>query len=467
MTTWPVSRLLRVLSVRDGQQPFHLLRWFSVTALLSVMAVSVAAGLLLSSFLTERMVRQDAEVTAAFIRSILNAEGVIPALRKVGTDGSGLLSDALLHLAYLPDVLRTNLYGTDRGVIWSSDPALIGRHFDQNDELEDALRAQLVVNSGVVERDSLPKSEHIDFDAGVHNFVEIYTPIVAGQAGEVVAVVEVYKVPRQLFDAIRDGKRLIWLAAAAAGLFLYLALYWIVRRAHLTIEAQRNQLIEAESLAVVGEMGSAVAHGLRNPLASIRSSAELAQEDLPAEEIRECASDIVTQVDRLDGWINQLLSYARPTLATLQRVDVNASVQQALPAYVRELERQGTRLELALAEQALHAQAEPGLLVQLIGSLLANASEALGRGGEIRVATRTANSGAAVVIEVSDTGPGMDADARAKAFKPFYTSKPRGLGLGLPLLRRVVQRFGGSVELDSAPGQGTTVRLLLRGAQKD
>lgn len=467
MTKWSLPRLPRAFPTHDGQRPFHLLRWFSITALLSVSAVSAAAGFLLSAFLTERMVRQDAQVTAAFIRSIFDAEGVIPALQRSGPAQAQLLSEVVLHLAQSPDVLRANLYGSDRRVIWSSDPALVGRRFDQNEELEDALRARLVVNSGVVQTDHLPKSEHVDFGAGVRNFVEIYTPILAVPGGQVVAVVELYKVPRQLFDAIRDGNRLIWLASGAAGLFLYSALYWIVRRAHLTIEAQRDQLIEAESLAVVGEMGSAVAHGLRNPLASIRSSAELAQEDLPVEVVRECAHDIVTQVDRLEGWINRLLSYARPAQTALQEVDVNSAVREAVKTYERELERQGIQLELVLAEYAPRARAETDLLVQLVGSLIANASEALGRGGRIRVATGRGESGAGVLIEVRDTGPGMDAAVRAKAFKPFYTSKARGLGLGLPLLRRVVQRFGGSVELDSAPGQGTAVRLSLRGTREE
>ncbi len=328
-----------------------------------------------------------------------------------------------------------------------------------DDLIRELQRADLVVNSGVVDPAHLPKREHQQLPSNAR-FVESYIPLLDQEGERVVGVVELYKVPTDLFETLTMGIRLIWLSAAGAGLFLYLTLYWIVNRAHKLIEVQRERLLESESLAIVGEMGSAVAHGLRNPLASIRSSAELALDNpLPAE-ARECANDIVQQVDRLEGWIRQLLTYAKPSHATLGPVDMNAILVESVAGFGRDLERRNIATKLALEDDLPLVRGEAALLGQMVASLIANASEAMPSGGEIKLVSRREPGW--VVAEVADNGPGMAQDTLQSIFKPFYTTKQRGLGLGLPLVRRVLERLGGRVAVVSAPGQGTRVCLMLR-----
>jgi signal transduction histidine kinase len=438
---------------------FNLIRWFSLTALVSVATVSALAGWGLSVFLTGRMIRQEAEVTAGFVRSIVATENAYGYFDETTAPTAQELQGFLDHMTRIPGVLRTNVYSAERRMIWSSNPMLIGQRFERNDELEEALRADLVVNSGVVDPAHLPKREHQQLPSDAR-FVESYIPILDEPGQRVVGVVELYKVPTELFDAIATGVRLIWLAATGAGLFLYAALYWIVHRAHQLIEVQRERLLESESLAIVGEMGSAVAHGLRNPLASIRSSAELALESPLPQEAGECARDIVQQVDRLEGWIRQLLTYARPSHATLGPVDMNAILGDSLAGFGRDLERRNITARLNLQAALPLVRGEPAMLGQLVVSLIANAAEAMPAGGEITLVSRRESGW--VVAEVVDNGPGMARDTLQSVFKPFYTTKQRGLGLGLPLVRRVLERLGGRVEVDSAPGRGTRVRLILR-----
>lgn len=438
---------------------FNLMRWFSVTALLSVATVSILASLALSTLFEDRMVRQEVEITAGFVRSIVATENAYAVFDGTATLPLPQLTAIFTHMTRMPDVVRTNVYSPDKRIIWSSDAKLIGQVFASNDELDEALNAQLVVHSGIVNSQHLPKSEHQDFDSGVVNFVESYVPILDAQSKTVIGVVELYKIPRDVFEAIHAGHRLIWGGALAAGLFLYGALFWIIRRAHAIIERQREQLIESEAMAVVGEMGSAVAHGLRNPLATIRSSAELALGDDVSAETRECAEDIVAQVDRLEDWIRRLLTYAKPALALIESVDINAVLEESLAAYIRDLERRKivTRLELSSALPPVRGEA--ATLVQLIGSLIANASEAIRDEGEIVLRSRLDSDG--VIVEVADNGPGMSVESVGKAFKPYFTTKQKGLGLGLPLVRRLIERFGGRVDIDSSPSQGTRVRLHL------
>ena len=109
--------------------------------------------------------------------------------------------------------------------------------------------------------------------------------------------------PNELFEAIKTGVMLIWLASGVAGLFLYMALFWIVRRAHGIIEVQSDTIRGSDSLVLADETGVPVATRLRSPLASIRSSAEMSLESaLPPEAVK-CSRDIITEVDRIEGWI--------------------------------------------------------------------------------------------------------------------------------------------------------------------
>lgn len=407
------------------------------------------------------MIRQEAEITAGFIRSIVATENAYAYFHESDSGhGQRQLQDFFDHMARIPGVLRANVYSADRRMLWSSDPSLIGQRFERNDELEQALQANLVVHSGIIDPAHLPKTEHQHLAQAQNRFVESYVPIFDTHGQQVVGVVELYKVPGELFAAIKSGVVLIWLASAIGGMFLYLTLFWIVRRAHGIIETQGEQLIESESLAVVGEMGSAVAHGLRNPLSSIRSSAELALLSPLPEQPRECAEDIVAQVDRLEGWVRQLLTYAKPAYANLESVDVNEVLRESVENFSRDLERRRIAVGWQLGENLPAVRGDAAILVQLIGSLIANAMEAMESGGEIMVSSRIARKGF-VLAEIRDNGPGIAADDMSRVFKPFFTSKPKGLGLGLPLLRRVIGRLGGSVELDSSPKDGTAVRLQI------
>jgi signal transduction histidine kinase len=433
--------------------PFNLSRWFAAVGLVSIASISAVSGWLLSGFLTDRMLAQEARLTEEVIDSIVRVERATEYFTGGRPTQDAEFSEFLAHVAELPDVLRANLHSRERRVIWSSDPALIGRQFADNDELEAALAGKLVAHGG--ERGKL---EHEDLDSRYRYFFEIYTPV-RDASGEVVGVVELYKTPQALFETIAAGKRAIWIGAAIAGLFLYATLFWLVRRADNTIRAQRERLVQSETFAAIGEMSSAVAHGIRNPLASIRSSAELALDSPPAD-WRDEASDIVEQVDRLESWIRRLLSYSQPLGDKAEPIQVGALVQTSLAGFERELERRRIRATVDIDAPLPPVKADALMLEHVFTSLIANAMEAIERDGSIGVAVQR-DGERGLRVSVRDNGPGMTSKEVQGAFKPFHTSKPKGIGIGLPLARRIVQRFGGSIALASTPGAGTTVDVLL------
>jgi signal transduction histidine kinase len=442
-------------------KPFRLSRRFALVGLVSIALVSVVVALSLSRFLTDRMLRQEAVLTMEFIHSLVLVENAALYFRE-GRTGAPEVASTFNHVGNMPDVLRASAHSLDRRVIWSSDKAIVGRQFRDNPELDRALAGELVVHEAFEDHHA-DKSEHASLKQDIGYFVEIYFPV-RDEGGRIVGAVEIYKTPRALFEAIRVGERAAWVGALLGGLFLYLTLFWLVRRADELIRHQQEQLVQSETLAAVGEMGSAVAHGIRNPLASIRSSAELSLETADAFG-REAAADIIAEVDRLEGWVRELLSYARPVAEKPTAVAVAPLVGEQVASFSRGASRQSVVLASQVASDVGAVEADPLLLGQVLSSLIANAFEALEqakRGGRIGIgAVRTDRR---VRLWVEDDGPGMTPEQLARVFKPFYTTKPKGLGVGLPLARRIVERFGGSISVSSRAVHGTRVELSLRAA---
>jgi signal transduction histidine kinase len=372
------------------------------------------------------------------------------------------LQAALRHIAALPDATRVNLYNINHDLIWSTDQEIVGRKFEGNPELEEALNTGILVVHGDVEEDeAMPhKAEHVNLEERGNYFVEVYVPVRDAPRGKVIGVIELYKSPKALAEALRTGRLYIFFGAAAAGIFLYLALFGLARRADALIRTQRERLVESEILAAVGEMSSAVAHGIRNPLASIRSSAELALDGAP-EHARETAQDIIDEADRLEEWIRDFLSFSRPIAGTSEAVALPALVDTNMEHFAREMEKRNISGISTLAPDLPQAKGNAFMLGQVLHSLIANSVEAIGQGGTIEIAGKKIPGHQRVELTVRDSGPGMTEAQLERAFTPFYTTKPKGLGVGLALAKRIVERFGGRITIDSAPGRGTTVCLSM------
>ena len=275
-----------------------------------------------------------------------------------------------------------------------------------------------------------------------------------------VGVVEIYKTPRPLAEAIKSGQQLIWTVTSISGLFIYLALIGLVRRADRIMREQRQRLVETESLAAVGEMAGAVAHAIRNPLSAIRTSAELAL-DSDSALSREQAEDITAEVDLIEQSVRELLTYSRPPNARFESVEPNVIIGKTLTACMREISARGIEVVLSLDERLPAVKGDAALLGQVFSSLIANALDAMARAGRLTVISQTAADGASVDIRITDTGSGIQPEDLDKIFRPFHTTKAKGLGLGLPLARRIIDRLGGTIAITSRPGAGTTVHMKL------
>ena len=441
------------------EKKFNLLRWFALLSPIVIGLSALANGWIISSFLESHMFQREAAITRDFVQNILVSDGSLEYLYR--PDDAGLkarFNGTIEHFSNVHDLLRANVYSVDKKVLWSTDQAIIGQRFAANEELDDALQGQLIVHSGRIDN-SDEKDEHVGLDPGILFYVESYIPIVLPPSGKVVGVVEFYKAPRALTAAIMEGNRQVVIAALLSALGLYACLFWLIRRADRLIERQRARLTEAEAMAVVGELTSSVAHNIRNPLSSIRAAAEMALES-PYEDCSEYAKDIVRESERISDRITELLRLSGKGLQKFEQIDVFALLADFVQDYQPTFKMKQQTLEFEGKVETATVFTDRVLLLQAFQSLLSNASEAMEAGGRCSVRL-TAPDQKNLLIEFIDGGCGMEAADVEQVFRPFYTTKPKGLGLGLPLARRIIERFGGELNLSSRPGVGTTVSVLL------
>ncbi len=240
-----------------------------------------------------------------------------------------------------------------------------------------------------------------------------------------------------------------------------------LRRNVAQLEQAQAQLVQSEKLASIGEMAAAVAHGLRNPLASLRAAAQLVRRHPEAPSAREHLDAIISEVDRLDRRISHLLSFSRPAPFHPMPERLPRLVEGLLPAFAEPVRERGVDLEVDLPPTLPEVRVDPMQLEQALVELVSNALDAMPRGGRLRIGARASNgvnAPAEVAIEVSDTGGGIPEHLLGSVCEPFFTTRQEGTGLGLAIAKRYVEQNGGRLEIESRPGSGTTIRVRLPAA---
>lgn len=447
-----------------GAEPaLNLKRRFAVRSLVTILAIALGLGWLLSHMLAQRMLQREGEVTMEFIQNLLGTDQSARFLREPeNAELKQRFLTSMEHIKGMREPVRANAYRADGTVLWSTDPALIGRRYPVNDELDDALRGALVVHSGRVSDEQTSKAEHEGLARLTSYFVESYIPVRDLASGEVMGVMEFYKVPLQLNDTIQQALLQLWAACAASAGLLFMALYWTVARADTVLRAQQRQLAEAQSLMTAVDLAGAVAHNLRNPLATVRVSAEMLQlqaDGGSAADVPEYCSDITQAVDRADRWITELVRVPQAQHLQQEPVSLHTVACSCLEEMASEMKRCGVAWT-APAVDTVHVLAHPAMLRQVVLSLVANALEAMPDGGSLRLDIR--DQAGLGILHIADTGHGVQPAQAGQVFRPFFSTKSGGLGIGLALARRMLGQWGGAIHLHpGAGGKGTLVELTL------
>jgi signal transduction histidine kinase len=229
--------------------------------------------------------------------------------------------------------------------------------------------------------------------------------------------------------------------------------------ANVHIQEVEQAARRSDRLAALGQLSAGLAHELRNPLGTIKASAELLQRNVSAEnEIsREMAGFIASEVDRTNSLVTRFLQFARPLKLRRDNADLTQTLDRAIAQVVREAK--GAAVYKNYAPEIAPFPFDAELMERVFYNLILNAVQASPPGGAVSVKTRAA--GDAVEIAVIDRGVGIDPAQRDSIFNPFFTTKPEGVGLGLAIVFKIVEEHGGKITVESELGKGTVFHVLL------
>jgi len=228
------------------------------------------------------------------------------------------------------------------------------------------------------------------------------------------------------------------------------------RKSHdQNVATLQRELIRNERLAAVGELAGGLAHEIRNPLTGIGGALTMLAREVPAnDDTQEVMSEIQQQIRRMERLVQELLAFAQPGVLQPKWIDLHSILKRAIASASQRRTGPEVDLVVELDPKSPEVYADARDLEHAFENLVLNAFQAISHEGTIEVRTRY--SGKNVLISIRDDGSGMDAEVRDKIFEPFFTTKARGTGLGLPLVRRAVENYGGKIQVNSAPGKGTT-----------
>ena len=231
--------------------------------------------------------------------------------------------------------------------------------------------------------------------------------------------------------------------------------------------ALTDKLVHADKLVLLGQLSAGIAHDIRNPLAAVNLNLQLLKRNIPQESPDHNFVEVALQgVERIHRIVEVSLNFSKPTVIEVAKLNLNSLIPTVLDLTASSIKRKNITVELDLGENLAEISADAKQLQQVFVNLITNAADAIKDTGILSIKTfneqpqKQGEKGFAVVA-ISDTGCGISEEDLTKIFNPFFTRKPDGTGLGLPITHRILHQHGGVIDVESTVGYGTTFYVKL------
>jgi signal transduction histidine kinase len=463
---------------RSEEKQFRLVKFFAWASFIVIVIFSFPFSMVISQQAKEILLRSY-ENNAILVGDNLNHQVfqnfVIPVNYRYGgirlrdREQSELMDKIIQNAIHGLNVDLVNVYDIGKGVIaYSTDPAQIGKKVRESLGYKRAIKGER--SSGLIStRDELWGLD-IDFMGGKKT-LRTYIPFrvenpYTGSIG-IGGVFELIQDMSKQYESILKFQYLTFgLSILIMGL-IFLALLLIVQKAERMIEQRaqeqrelESQLHLAERLAALGEMVAGISHEIKNPLGIIRSTAELLGEMPDANDIQKRLSGVIREEStRLNQIVTEFLDFARPQVPNLHECQLEEIIEKNLSFIRPELEKQGIQVQDNLNGRSFRLRADHDLLYRAFLNILINAIQSMQDGGTIDIKVEEARD--TYQIEIEDTGCGISEENADKIFNPFFTTKEKGSGLGLSIVRKIIEGHRGTIDIQSREGEGTKVEVQL------
>ncbi|OGS36786.1 MAG: hypothetical protein A2506_01710 [Elusimicrobia bacterium RIFOXYD12_FULL_66_9] len=232
------------------------------------------------------------------------------------------------------------------------------------------------------------------------------------------------------------------------------------------LDLHRRQVTHMERLASLGELSAHLAHEVRNPLTGIGSTIQILLAEAPGgSPRREILGKVLTQLNRMEQTMGNFLRFARMPEAVVRPFELHEPLSRVMDLVESRLRAQKIKLERDIPKDLPCLRGDPGQIEQVLLNLCINAAHAMPSGGTLTIDAHAEEAGA-ILIEVSDTGKGISSADLEHVFRPFFTTKENGSGLGLPLSRQIVMAHDGEMWIESVPDRGTSIFMRLPTAER-
>ena len=436
---------------------------FAIISLFMIIVMLAATGFTQASYFRQTIIDRD----ATLIRDMVNALAAGHELSALSLKNAAdekfrqCLNQSFIPISNFQGVVQVKVFNRDNVIVWSDRPNLVGTKRTKHIELlTKALdgKAQAAFNSAIVSTDA---------DIRMPQTIEFYVPLFSesGDQSEVIGAVALYKVSDHLNKTIHEGLLLLWAAMSGAGLILFLALYKLfllvysrqknaeLQFSKLTLNHQR--LVQIEKLSAMGELVGEIAHQLNNPLVGVLNLAQLAEREADnPQRIRELLLDIRKAGIECRETVQRILRINQLSRSEPQLVDIKELARDTIVFAHQSLGYHHT-VEFDAPEQDIMLSVDPVLIRHALFNLIHNATLAAPASAVAVSLDRLEQNGIpGYRFSVTDCGSGISDEVAASLFKPFFTTRPQGTGLGLSVAQHIIMKHGGSIWAENVKGGG-------------
>jgi len=461
---------------QNKAKSFKLYKYFSITSFIFIFIGAIVLSYLNTHWARELQLNKNEEYAQLLVSNLnhqIFRQFVIPMSLRYGkiqlrdknqyermdTIVRGTLHGYNIEMVNMYDLNDIIAYSFDRELMGIKD---IGGHSYQ--------KAVMGVSTSEIEQNG----DFWEIVLGIPKTIKVTTfaPLraeksLASITGPIIGVIEITQDITESYLTIFNFQILVIITIIAVMSLLFLILIFVVKRGEAIIEQRakeqlrlKEQLSRAEHLSSIGEMVAGVSHEIRNPLGIIRSSAELLKKKMASYDAASTIPDIILEEgERLNNIITDFLNFARPRQPDFIACRIEEVLEKNLKFLAAEAGKAGYRLDTQYAPDLPEIMADKDMLYQAFLNILINAMQSMPDGGDIQINIST--EGDLLKIQFIDEGQGIAEEINVKIWDPFFTTKEQGTGLGLGIVKNIIESHNGVVHIENRLRNGVVVTVEL------